>query len=102
MLQRKYLSSQALENLKNYKYVSGDYSILDNALQPFWNSVVTFMPRWLAPNLITLIGLLILFVNILLYLPEDLTMMKTFPPKYYAFTAFTIFAYQTLDAIDGK
>jgi ethanolaminephosphotransferase len=102
MLRKAYLSKEALVNLKNYKYVSGEYSVLDNALTPFWNKVVTFMPLWLAPNLITLIGLLNLASNLLLCLPRDLSMTKPLPPEFSIFFALTLFVYQTLDAIDGK
>ena len=51
-----YLSETALINLKNYKYVSGEYSIMDKVLTPFWNKVTEVFPMWLAPNTITLIG----------------------------------------------
>jgi phosphatidylglycerophosphate synthase len=71
-------------------------------MTPFWNKTVTFMPMWMAPNLITLIGLIILALNLFLYLPQDQTMTKEFHPHYAIFTAITLFIYQTLDAIDGK
>ena len=61
MFKTKYLSKQALANLKEYKYKSGEYSILDNMLTPFWNWFVTFIPMWLAPNLVTLLGLFLMF-----------------------------------------
>jgi hypothetical protein len=32
-----------------------------------WNKVVTFVPLWVAPNLITIVGLLINIVTSLLY-----------------------------------
>jgi ethanolaminephosphotransferase len=42
--------------LKNYKYKSGEYSVCDKILTPFWNWCVELLPLWLAPNLVTLIG----------------------------------------------
>ena len=57
-LKRKYLSEDALANLKKYKYHAGSYSALDMALQPWWEGCVKFLPLWMAPNLVTLIGLL--------------------------------------------
>ena len=57
MFERQYLNKKALVNLKNYKYTAGTYSFLDNALTPFWNQCVKLLPMWMAPNLVTLIGL---------------------------------------------
>lgn len=51
-----YLSTRALKGLRDYKYVAGGYTKLDDLHQPFWNWVVTLFPLWLAPNLITLLG----------------------------------------------
>jgi phosphatidylglycerophosphate synthase len=97
-----YLSQEALSNLKKYKYQSGEYSFMDNVLTPFWNKIVNYLPLWLAPNLVTFIGLLITIISCLLYLPSDLTLTESFHPFYYLFSAISLFIYQTLDAIDGK
>jgi len=40
----KFISKEALVELKNYKYKSGEYTWLDNAMQPFWNWFVTLIP----------------------------------------------------------
>ena len=53
-----YLDKKALENLKNYKYQSGSYSILDHVLNPMWIRVTELFPMWLAPNAITVSGLI--------------------------------------------
>ena len=97
-----YLSQEALSNLKKYKYQSGEYSFMDNVLTPFWNKIVNYLPLWLAPNLVTFIGLLVTIISCLLYLPSDLTLTESFHPFYYLFSAISLFIYQTLDAIDGK
>jgi len=75
-MKSKYLSESALLNLKNYKYVSGQYSPMDNALTPFWNKAVEYVPMWMAPNLVTLIGLCFAISSFMLYLPFDLSMTK--------------------------
>ena len=98
----KYLSDSALLNLKNYKYVSGEYSMMDTILTPFWNKAVQFLPIWMAPNLVTLIGLGFCIFSLLMYLPFDTSMEKEFPPVFYLWSAVSVFIYQTLDAIDGK
>ena len=99
---RNYLSNQALTNLKNYKYVSGEYSIMDHVLTPFWNASVKLLPMWLAPNVVTLIGTIGLILQVFMYLPYDMALEKDFSPICYYITAFSFFFYQTLDAIDGK
>jgi hypothetical protein len=51
------ISDAGLAQLKAYKYVSGAYTPLDNFLNAYWwGKVIDFVPMWIAPNLITLIG----------------------------------------------
>ena len=102
MFKTNYMTKEALVNLKKYKYVSGEYSVMDKALTPFWNWVVELLPMWMAPNLVTLLGLLIMVASTFMYLPFDQTLSKSFPPSCYIISALSLFAYQTLDAIDGK
>jgi phosphatidylglycerophosphate synthase len=56
----------------------------------------------MAPNLVTLVGLIINLTGALIYLPEDLTFTKKFPWYMYFYSATASFIYQTLDAVDGK
>jgi len=51
-----YITKEGETALKNYKYVSGGYSIMDNWMNPWWVWCVEFLPLWMAPNLVTLIG----------------------------------------------
>ena len=101
-MNKKYLNQDALTALKNYKYVSGQYSFMDHLLAPWWNYAVTLLPMWIAPNLVTLIGLGFMIVSLLQYVVYDFSMEMEFPPAFYLWSAFSIFIYQTLDAIDGK
>ena len=55
------LSSSQLKRLNDHKYSCTSSSLLEPYLQPWWNWVVSQIPIWLAPNLITIMGL---FVNI--------------------------------------
>ena len=91
MCLRKYLNEEALENLKNYKYVSGEYSPMDKCLTPFWNWSVELLPEWMAPNLVTFIGMLLTQGVMFLYFPEDLTLTKTYPFWVYIVTAISFF-----------
>jgi ethanolaminephosphotransferase len=93
MFRTRYLNDKALLNLKNYKYQSGEYSIMDKALTPFWNKCVEFLPMWMAPNLVTLIGFGVLILTTMSYLPFDLTMKQEFHPLLYYFSALALFIY---------
>ena len=76
---------------------------MDHVLTPFWNKAVTFLPKWMAPNLVTLIGTIIVFITSAPYMSmEGLGMHHLFPSSCIYVTAFGAFIYQTLDAIDGK
>jgi len=51
------LSPTQLKNLDKHKYSSSGKTLLDPYFQPFWEWLVLQMPIYLAPNLITVIGL---------------------------------------------
>jgi ethanolaminephosphotransferase len=44
-------------------------------MHPFWNAIVTFLPKWLAPNLMTFVGGMLLVVNmsLLAFYDPDMT-----------------------------
>ncbi|XP_018790614.1 PREDICTED: cholinephosphotransferase 1 isoform X2 [Bactrocera latifrons] len=96
------LSSQQLKKLSEHKYSCTSSSLLDPWLQPWWNWLVSMTPLWLAPNLITIIGLVVNIVTTLIlvsYSPDG----KSAPPGWASLLcAFGLFVYQSLDSIDGK
>jgi len=47
---------------------------MDRVLTPFWNKSVEFLPMWMAPNLVTLTGFIIVILSTLMYLPYDLSL----------------------------
>lgn len=53
------LSNHQLKNLDEHKYSANGISLLDPLFQPYWRWLVEQMPIWLAPNAITVIGLII-------------------------------------------
>ena len=59
---QKLLSHAQLKKLSDHKYSCTNVSLLDPFLQPWWCWLVSQVPQWLAPNLITIVGLV---VNIL-------------------------------------
>lgn len=62
---KKILNHRQLKMLGEHKYYAEDSSLLDPSFQLYWNSVVELMPMWVAPNLITLTGLIINVVTTL-------------------------------------
>ncbi|KAF9554059.1 Choline/ethanolaminephosphotransferase [Agrocybe pediades] len=105
-----YLPQHSLENLKKYSYKGVDKSLLSRyVLNPFWTWFVTLWPVSVAPNTITLTGLSIVFFNfftLIYYDPLYLTERdgdNVGPPQWVYYTwGIGLFAYQSLDAIDGK
>lgn len=56
----------------------------------------------MAPNLITLVGLIINFAGALVYLNYDTSMTKPTPAWTHFVAATGAFIFQTMDAVDGK
>jgi len=56
----------------------------------------------MAPNTVTLIGFAFMAAGYLCMLYYDTTFSKDLPRWTYFFASFCMFAYQTLDAVDGK
>ena len=56
----------------------------------------------MAPNLLTLIALFWIISGVVLWAYEDGAYEKLNPRWTYPYVAFTVFMYQTFDAIDGK
>ncbi|KAB5578536.1 cholinephosphotransferase 1 [Coniochaeta sp. 2T2.1] len=97
------VSEDALVHLKSYQYSAVDKSPISHyILRPYWNACVEFLPLWLAPNMVTLIGFMFILGNVILlaiFMPDLVGPGPTW--LYYSF-AFGLFMYQTMDNIDGK
>lgn len=94
-----------LPNLKKYKYSGADFSLLSrHVLQRYWNFVVSLVPMTVAPNRITFTGFLVGMSSTVLLLVYYFfsTGAAEYPSWVLHYAAFALFAYQTLDAIDGK
>jgi hypothetical protein len=51
------LNEQQIRRLKEHKYASEGTTLFDPFMQKFWKWLVEFCPLWVAPNLLTIIGL---------------------------------------------
>ena len=98
----KYISDDGLKNIKNFKYKAGVYSKLDQQMNPFWLWCCEFLPRTMAPNTVTILGLgcLVGAYSSMVYF--DISMTQQIPGWTHLAVAIGIFMFQTLDAIDGK
>ncbi|KAK0259095.1 hypothetical protein LTR91_014427 [Friedmanniomyces endolithicus] len=97
------LSEDALQHFKTYKYSSVDNSPISYyILRHYWNACVNFLPLWLAPNMVTLLGFFFVLGNVFLLQVMDPELQG---PKQawvcYSY-AFGVWAYSTMDNIDGK
>lgn len=96
------LSPKQIKALKEHKYSAEGSSICEAFMQVFWRWLVEQIPLTWAPNMITLVGLLVNIITTLMLLfftPDGLGVAPTF---VYLACAVGLFIYQTLDAIDGK
>lgn len=96
------LNEAQLKRLSEHKYSAQCVSILDPCFQVYWRWLVEQLPLWLAPNTITISGLVINVATSLIlmwYCPQA----KGEAPWWAFFlSAVGLFAYQSLDAVDGK
>ena len=126
---KEIISPKGLQNIATHTYKAGTYSILDNYLNYWWNYIVEWMPLWLAPNVITLIGAFFVLSTIPFGLYFSTTSIKTVCQSFTTlgdngttnnnvlcheeeersllpianlYIALGVFMHQTLDAIDGK
>jgi hypothetical protein len=51
------LTEQQLTRLKEHKYASAGTTLFDPFMQKFWIKLVEYCPLWVAPNLLTIVGL---------------------------------------------
>lgn len=99
-----YLPVAALPGLNKYKYASEDRSLVSKyILKPFYVRIVNILPMWLAPNMVTLLGLLFSISSFAraCYFNSKYDALDT-PRWVYFAHAFDLFMYQTLDALDGQ
>lgn len=98
----KLLSPGQLKRLGDHIYRYDSVSLMDPLLQPFWNWLVSKVPLWLAPNLITVSGLIVNIITTLILVWYSPDARAEAPRWAFFLCALGLFVYQSLDAIDGK
>ncbi|RKP21983.1 sn-1,2-diacylglycerol cholinephosphotransferas-like protein [Rozella allomycis CSF55] len=98
-----YVSKEGLMNLKYYKYGATDKSFISRyILCHYWNAAVHLFPIWMAPNLITFLGLCFMIfalAAVIVYIPD---LESQAPSWVYYLFAFCMWMYSTFDNVDGK
>ncbi|KAM3956735.1 ethanolaminephosphotransferase 1 isoform 2-T2 [Aphomia sociella] len=118
MFNYKYLTQHHLKGLDKYKYSAIDTSPLSNyVMHPFWNFTVKFIPKWIAPNLLTFAGFLCMVIDVIILSIYDYELYASggrpghrlmnydengMPHWVYPFCGFLLFLAYNLDGIDGK
>jgi len=86
-----------------YKYKSGSYTPIDNFLNGhLWEPASKLIPKTVAPNMVTLTGLLCLLLSCIVVGIFSPDLKKPLPSYVLLFVAICQFIYQTFDALDGK
>lgn len=97
----EYITESGLRALDNYAYKPGVYTQLDLLLKPFWNWAASKIPRSIAPNVVTLTGTSFLLSIMAVVYYFDPHLEGNVPSLGYFYISFSIWAYQTFDAMDG-
>lgn len=100
------LNKVQLENIKNFKYVGTNDSIIyNNLVSPSLNKILDMglIPEWIAPNLLTVMSLIFNIIGFLCVMIES---GNDFSHKLSRFTTLVItithFLYIFFDNLDGK
>ncbi|XP_013191871.1 ethanolaminephosphotransferase 1 [Amyelois transitella] len=116
MFDYEYLSREHLKGLDKYKYSAIDTSPLSNyVMHPAWNASVKFIPKWIAPNLLTFLGFVCMVVDVILLWIYDYGYTASggpggvvnydqsgMPQWVYPTCGILLFLAYNLDGIDGK
>uniref|UniRef100_A0A8C2ANF8 Cholinephosphotransferase 1 n=1 Tax=Cyprinus carpio TaxID=7962 RepID=A0A8C2ANF8_CYPCA len=96
------LSAVQLKRLEEHKYSAAGRSLFEPPCQIYWNWLVQQIPTWVAPNTLTIIGLLINILTTVILVYYSPTATEEAPGWAFFLSALGLFIYQSLDAIDGK
>ena len=98
-----YISDYGRKMLPKYQYKGKDRSIFYKYISsPGCDWLVQFFPRWVAPNLITFMGLLVMVFGHTVIAHYSPKLSGDLPPWVCVLQAAVGLIYQTLDNLDGK
>ncbi|GAA5800021.1 hypothetical protein HPULCUR_005442 [Helicostylum pulchrum] len=100
---KSYLEEDQIQNLRLYKYAAIDKSPISKyILKHYWNFAIKLFPLWIAPNLITLIGLFFMIANILIICIWSPSLDIDAPSWINFSFAAGLWLYSTFDNVDGR
>lgn len=88
-----FISKQGLINLANWKYEGAPYTPLENFLNPWWVWFAAQIPHSIAPNMVSLAGLMVTTIAVVAVLVNDTTLEGQIPDYLYFYGAFAIFMF---------
>jgi ethanolaminephosphotransferase len=98
------LTQDGITQIAFHQYRAGTYTFLDNLLNPMWTNLTELLPMTMAPNLVTTLGALHCLVSYLVTWHYSPTFSEpdAVPAWLLILNAYCMFAYYTLDCMDGK
>ncbi|KAF9797693.1 hypothetical protein SFRURICE_017888 [Spodoptera frugiperda] len=115
MFDYKYLSKEEIKGFNKYKYSAIDTSPLSKyVMHPTWNTLVKFIPKSIAPNLITFAGFLCMVIAVVTLTVYDYDFYAVggrpgvvgsgseVPNWVFTMCGVLVFLAYNLDGIDGK
>lgn len=96
------LTKDGVENIALHKYQSGTSTYFDDFCNPIWTKLTEGLPMWLAPNMVSTLGLSCLYAVYMItwYYTERLD--DWVPSWVLVANGLATIAYYTLDCMDGK
>ncbi|KAF4657112.1 phosphotransferase 1 [Perkinsus olseni] len=99
----RYLSSEDAKEVRAFKFVGEDRSLLYNyVLSPLCEVITQWVPEWVHPNVLTLCGLLCNVISHLIVFWYCPSLTEPCPAWVWALTGIMVLAYQLFDNLDGK
>ena len=96
-------SVQEIDNARRHKYSGTDKSILVKLVfRRWWDWLIQFVPMWVAPNLITLVGFLVELFSFIVSFVTSNELREPCPCWVCFLNGVCLFIYQTLDNLDGR
>jgi len=98
-----YISDHGRKMLPKYRYKGTDRSLFYKHLSsPACDVICRQIPEWVAPNLITFIGLIVMAMGHIVVVHHAPNLHGDIPPWVCVLQAVVGLTYQTLDNLDGK
>jgi ethanolaminephosphotransferase len=94
---------EEVRSAREYKYNGKDDSIFGRlVMQRYWNGIMRFCPLWIAPNVITVLGLIVELISFRVAYGASAAFTQPISNGLCVVNGLCFFVYSTLDSMDGK